>query len=316
MRRRASLRAVAALVALCIAGLGLAGCSAEAADRPTLVATTNILGDITRNVVGDQADVVVLMEANADPHSFGISAKQAGVIENSALIVHNGGGLEENVLNNVEAARDQGVPTLAVLDAVGPLTFRHGSDFDGGVPAAAGAPDPHFWTDPARVAKAAEAIAGAIRDHVDGVAAEAIGVQAAAYVQQVRGLEESMAASLAGIDPGNRKLITNHHVFGYLADRFGFEVIGAVIPSGTTLASPSPADLADLTGKIRAAGVTAIFADSSQPGRLAEVLAAEAGLDIAVVPLFTESLGPEGSGAATYLEMMRTNTGRITTALS
>ena len=316
MRRRAGLRAVAALAALCMAGLGLSGCSVEAAVRPTVVATTNILGDITRNVVGDQADVVVLMEANADPHSFGISAKQAAVIENSALIVHNGGGLEENVLNHVEAARAEGVPTLAVLDAVGPLAFKHGSDFDGGAPAAASAADPHFWTDPVRVAEAAEAIAGAVRDHADGVDATAISAQASTYVQQVRALEESMAASFAGIDPGNRKLITNHHVFGYLADRFGFEVIGAVIPSGTTLASPSPADLADLTGKIRAAGVTAIFADSSQPGRLAEVLAVEAGLDIAVVPLFTESLGPEGSGAATYLEMMRTNTGRITTALS
>ncbi len=77
--------------------------------------------------------------------------------------------------------------------------------------------------------------------------------------------------------PRSRKLITNHHVFGYLAQRFGFDVIGAVIPSGTTLASPSSADLNGLTGAIRDAGVVAIFADSSQPERLAQVLAAEAG---------------------------------------
>ena len=125
-----------------------------------------------------------------------------------------------------------------------------------------------------------------------------------------------MEASFAAIEPARRKLITNHHVFGYLAARFGFEVIGAVIPSGTTLASPSSADLNDLTSKIRSAGVVAIFADSSQPERLAQVLAAEAGQDIAVVPLFTESLGAEGSAGATYLDMMRANTESITEALS
>ncbi|MDQ1055032.1 zinc/manganese transport system substrate-binding protein [Arthrobacter sp. SORGH_AS 212] len=300
----------ARLGALLVLGLGLGfalgGCSAAAADRPTVVVTTNILGDITRNVVGEQADVVVLMAANADPHSFGISARQAAGIENAALIIHNGGGLEENVLNHVKAAEAEGVPALPVLDAVGPLSFTQSGQ---------GAPDPHFWTDPSRVAKAAEAIAAAVSEHVGGADAGAVRSQAATYTGQLQELEAAMEAGFAGIGPGQRKLITNHHVFGYLANRFGFEVVGAVIPSGTTLASPSPTDLADLTGKIRSAGVRAIFADSSQPARLAEVLAAEAGEDIAVVPLFTESLGPEGSDAGTYLGMMRANAERITQAL-
>jgi zinc/manganese transport system substrate-binding protein len=297
--------------ALVVLGLALSGCSAVAAERPTVVVTTNILGDITRNLVGDQAEVVVLMESNADPHSFGISARQAAVIENADLIVHNGGGLEEGILNHVEAAAAEGVPTVAAMDAVEPLAFTHGDDDGGG-----DAQDPHFWTDPARVAEAAEAIAGSVLEHVDGVDPDAVQAQTGSYVQQLGELEASMEASFAAIEPARRKLITNHHVFGYLAARFGFEVIGAVIPSGTTLASPSSADLNDLTSKIRSAGVVAIFADSSQPERLAQVLAAEAGQDIAVVPLFTESLGAEGSAGATYLDMMRANTESITQALS
>ncbi|MGC0236755.1 metal ABC transporter solute-binding protein, Zn/Mn family [Arthrobacter sp. SD76] len=251
------------------------------------------------------------MESNADPHSFGISARQAAVIENADLIVHNGGGLEEGILNHVEAAAAEGVPTVAAMDAVEPLAFTHGDDDGGG-----DAQDPHFWTDPARVAEAAEAIAGSVLEHVDGVDPDAMRAQTGSYVQQLGELEASMEASFAAIEPARRKLITNHHVFGYLAARFGFEVIGAVIPSGTTLASPSSADLNDLTSKIRSAGVVAIFADSSQPERLAQVLAAEAGQDIAVVPLFTESLGAEGSAGATYLDMMRANTESITQALS
>nr|WP_309980481.1 zinc ABC transporter substrate-binding protein AztC [Arthrobacter oryzae] len=279
-----------------------------AAERPTVVVTTNILGDITRNLVGGEADVVVLMESNADPHSFGISAKQAAVIENADLVIHNGAGLEEGILNHVEAAAAEGVPNLAAMDAVEPLQFSHDDGDD--------AADPHFWTDPSRVGLAADAIAESIVEHVDGVDSTVVRSQAASYKAELDKLAVFMEESFAGIEPARRKLITNHHVFGYLAQRFGFEVIGAVIPSGTTLASPSSADLNDLTGKIHAAGVVAVFADSSQPERLAQVLAAEAGQDIAVVPLFTESLGTEGSGAHTYLEMMRSNTERITHALS
>ena len=287
----------------------LSGCSAAAADAPTVVVTTNILGDITRNLVGDQADVVVLMESNADPHSFGISAQQAAQIENADLIIYNGAGLEEGVLNHVETAAAQGVPTLAAMDAIEPIAFSY--EDDGGTQQ-----DPHFWTDPGRVAQASESLADGIVEHVDGVDPDAVRSQTAEYLQQLGELESSMAGSFAAIPEDRRKLITNHHVFGYLAERFGFDVIGAVIPSGTTLASPSSSDLDDLTGKIRDAGVVAIFADSSQPERLAQVLAAEAGQDIDVIPLFTESLGVEGSGADTYLDMMRANTKRITEALS
>ena len=293
---------------------GLSGCSAAAADRPTVVVTTNILGDITRNLIGNQASVVVLMESNADPHSFGISAQQAAQIENADLIISNGAGLEEGVLNHVEAAVAQGVPAIEAMDAIEPITFTH--DDGGTTDDDRTTHDPHFWTDPGRVAEASEALADGIIEHVDGVDEGLVREQTAAYIKDLSALETSMEASFTTIPENKRKLITNHHVFGYLAQRFGFDVIGAIIPSGTTLASPSSSDLDDLTGKIRNAGVVAIFADSSQSQRLAEVLAAEVGTDIDVVPLFTESLGVEGSGADTYLDMMRANTERITEALS
>lgn len=307
MRRSAAAKLIGVVVAL---GFALSGCSALAAERPTIVVTTNILGDVTRNLVGDQADVVVLMESGADPHSFGISAQQAAKLENADIVIHNGAGLEEGVLNHIEAAAAEGVPTLAAMDAVEPLKFTYD---DGGKQAA---DDPHFWTDPSRMAQAVEAIADGIVQHVQKVDDDAVHSATASYLKQLKDLETSMEESFATIPGHKRKLITNHHVFGYLAQRFHFDVIGAVIPSGTTLASPSSSDLDDLTGKIRTAGVVAIFADSSQPERLAKVLAAEAGQDIAVVPLFTESLGAPGSDAETYLGMMRANTDRITKALS
>ena len=89
-----------------------------------------------------------------------------------------------------------------------------------------------------------------------------------------------------------------------------------MIPSGTTLAAPSASDLDELSTAIEEAGVRTIFADSSQPDRLVQVLADEADVDVAVVPLFTESLTAESGDAPTYLTMMRANTERIATGLS
>ncbi len=297
-------RIAAALAVFCLVATG---CSAAASDGPTVVVTTNILGDLTRNVVGDEAELTVLMSPNADPHSFGISAQQAAALENAGLVVYNGLGLEEGVLRHVEAAEAAGAPTLAVGDEIDAIPYADGD--------AAGQPDPHFWTDPTRVRTAVEAIADRVVAEVDGIDAEAVRVNAASYLEQLDELDRWTAEQFAGIPADRRRLVTNHHVFGYLAGRYDFEVIGAVIPSGTTLASPSSADLASLAQAIRAAGVPAVFADSSQPDRLAQVLAEQAGLNVEVIPLFSESLTEPGKGAGTYLELMRANTEAIVAGL-
>ncbi|MBD0417860.1 zinc ABC transporter substrate-binding protein [Streptomyces sp. TRM S81-3] len=275
-------------------------------DRPGIVVTTNILGDVTREIVGDEADVTVLMKPNADPHSFGLSAVQAAELEQADLVVYNGLGLEENVLRHVDAARESGVAAFAAGEAADPLTF-HTAD-DGGPEGEEGQPDPHFWTDPDRVRKATGLIADEVIEHVDGVDADTIRANADRYAEELADLTAWMEKSFDRIPEDERALVTNHHVFGYLADRFGFQVIGAVIPSGTTLASPSSSDLRSLTEAMERADVRTVFADSSQPTRLAEVLRTELGGPVQVVELYSESLTAKGEGADTYLRMMRANT--------
>lgn len=306
-------RLLLTLVTLAFVGTATAACTSED-DHPRVVVTTNILGDITREIVGDEADVTVLMKPNADPHSFGLSAVQAAELERADLVVFNGLGLEENVLRHVAAARESGVATFEVGKAVDPLIFRaHG---DGGPEKEAGRPDPHFWTDPHRVREAAGLITEQVVEHVGGVNKKAVEANAARYDGRLVDLTTWMEKSFDRIPAKQRALVTNHHVFGYLADRFGFRVIGAVIPSGTTLASPSSSDLHSLTETMREAGVRTVFADSSQPTRLAEVLRTELGDRVRVVGLYSESLTEKGKGAGTYLQMMRANTTAMTDGLT
>ncbi|MGD9798205.1 MAG: metal ABC transporter solute-binding protein, Zn/Mn family, partial [Acidimicrobiia bacterium] len=150
---------------------------------------------------------------------------------------------------------------------------------------------------------------------VDGVDADALRAAADDYLEELEGLDAEIEDLLAGIDEDRRILVTNHEVFGYFADRYGFEVVGTVVPSGSTADGASARQLAELVEVIEHEEVPAIFADTSSSDRLAQTLADEVG-DIEVVELFSESLGDESSEGATYLEMMRTNAERIASALS
>jgi zinc/manganese transport system substrate-binding protein len=299
--RRAPLAAGTAVL------LALTGCAAFDGERSGIVVTTNILGDVTENIVGEEAEVTVLMQPNADPHSFGISAQQAARMEEAGLLVYNGLGLEEEVLRHVDAAAESGTPTVEVGAAVQPIDYAEGDS--------AGEADPHFWTDPLRMAEAVDHIADVVVAEVDGVDEQQVRANAADYRDEVEQLHAETEERFAGIPAERRNLVTNHHVFGYLAQRYDFEVIGAVVPSGTTLASPSSSDLNSLAEAVEEAGVPAVFADSSQPDRLAEVMAEEAALEVEVITLFSESLTEEGEGGASYLEMTRHNTEAIAEGL-
>ncbi|MFJ9387354.1 zinc ABC transporter substrate-binding protein AztC [Nocardioides sp. NPDC101246] len=300
------MRRLIGVVAVTMALTGCAG-AADGDDRPHIVVTTNILGDVVASTVGDAAQVTTLMRPNADPHSFEISAREAAMMRDADLIVSNGLGLEEGLQRHLDRAADAGVETYVAGEQIDVLDYSDGD--------AEGTPDPHFWTDPARMLDVVDGLEAAVTD-IDGIDEQAVEQAAAAYVIELDELDREMTDSFASIPEEHRSLVTNHHVFGYLADRFGFRVVGAVIPGGTTLAAPSAADLRDLTEAIEQAGVRTIFAESSQPDRLIQVLADEAGVDVEVSELFTESLTEKGQGADTYLTMMRANTERITSGLS
>jgi zinc/manganese transport system substrate-binding protein len=299
--------ALAGAVAAAATALALTGCATAGDDRPTVYVSTNILGDVVEELVGDEAQVVTLMKPDADPHSFEISAQEAARLRAADLVVSNGLGLEEGLQQHLDAAAGDDVPQFVAGDAIEVLDYAEGD--------AEGSPDSHFWTDPARMVDVVDALEPVLAG-LDGVDPAAIAASTAAYRGEVEALDAEMTAAFAAIPAELRALVTNHHVFGYLADRFGFDVVGAVIPGGTTLAAPSASDLADLVSAVEETGVPTIFAESSSPDRLVQALASEADVRVEVVELFTESLtGPEGD-APDYLSMMRINTQRIATGLS
>ena len=361
-----------AIALLAIFGLVAAACGDDAdtsvgtapADAPTVVVTTNILGDVVTNLVGDQLNVETIMPVGADPHDFQPSAQQVATIGEAAVLITNGAAFEEGLLDVIESAEGDGVPVFEAIGAVGTIEFgegghdhdeheddhdeehegedhadeddhedeehkdeddhegeddhdeehedEHGDDdhdeheHDGD--------DPHFFTDPARMALAADGIADFLIATVDGIDADALRATADDYIAELEALDADVASILEGLSDAQRVLITNHEVFGYFADRYDFEVVGTVIPGGSTLDGTSAQTIAELAEVIEDEGVAAIFSDTSSSDELAQTLAGEVG-DVQVVELFTESLGDQDSEGATYLEMVRSNAERIAEAL-
>jgi zinc/manganese transport system substrate-binding protein len=267
------------------------------------MATTTIWGDVVANVAGEAATVEVLMPIGANPHSYEASARQAARLRDADLIVANGLGLEEGLENVIAAAHDDGIPVIYLAELLDPLPFAaadHAPAADSGEEGT----DPHVWMDPLRVADAATALAAAL----DAIAPGPWTENGAAYRTDLADLDVAIADGIATIPAENRKLVTNHYAYGYYANRYGLTMLGTVIPAATTQAETSAAAFADLVALIEAEDVPAIFGSTSEPITLAEAIADEAGRDVAVVALYTGSLGDAGSGAETYLDMMRTVT--------
>jgi zinc/manganese transport system substrate-binding protein len=294
-RRRAAavLFAAVAMTAACSDDPGT-----SVGGRADVVVTTNLLGDVVANLLGDAADVTVVMPVGASPHDFQASARQAAAMRSADILIVNGGGFEEGLLAVIDGAADDGVPVFEALSAVEKV-----------------GDDPHFFTDPGRMVDAATAILAAVLDEVPQLDDMAVRRRASAYLRQLDALASEVGAIVERIPEDRRVLVTNHDVFGYFADAYGFDVVGTVIPGVTTSEGASAADLADLLEVIRSEGVPAIFADTSSPTKLADALARDGG-DIDVVELYSESLGDAGSDGATYLDMIRTNAERIAEALA
>ena len=274
------------LVATALASCG--GGGSDESGRPRVVVTTSLLGDVVEQLVAGEVDVEVVMPPGTDPHEFSPSARQAESMAGADLLVVNGSGFEGGLQSAVEAAEEAGADVFVATDHV---------DLLGG--------DPHFWTDPRRMLAVVEALAAALP------AAPGAGP----YAEELRDLDAAIEQELRAVAPDRRVLVTNHEVLGYFADRYGFEVVGTVIPSTSTRAEASAAAIDALADTIRTQQVPAIFVESSSSADLAEALAEEVG-DVEVVELFAESPGEPGSEADSYVGMQRTNAERIAEALS
>jgi zinc/manganese transport system substrate-binding protein len=290
------------------------------AGASVIVATTSIWADVAGNLACDGlAEIETVIPIGGDPHSFEPSLQDREVLENADLIVANGLLLEESLEDTIDAAEQHGTPVFRFADHMTPHETDDAGHDDAddahevGDDAHAGG-DPHVWFDPTRVAAALPALRDALVDEA-GLDAGRVDSCLDGYESEIAATDSEVTTLLDTIPTDRRKLVTNHDALTYFAEHYGFEVLGAVIPAPSTLAEANPADLQTLARLIEEADVPAIFAESQHSSTDVDALAEAIG-DVEVVTLFTDSLGPEGSGADTYLGLLATDARLIVDALS
>lgn len=294
-----SIITLTALASLFLTGCGSAPKSSDG--RLNALTSTTFLADITRNIAGDHISVDSLLPVGADPHAYQAAPSDVAKIVESDLLILNGLEYEhfiEPLLENAGGER-------LMIEATAGLSPRKDAGSEHGV-------DPHMWLDPNLVVTYVENIRdGLIQVDVEGT--QIYKANADAYIAQLKDLDKWIVEQVNTIPAERRLLVTNHEAVGYFAERYGFEVAGAVIPSLSTDAGTSAKELAALIEVIKTSGAPAIFLGEVENPDLANQIAAET--DVKVVDnLHLESL-TVGAPAATYIDMMKHNVNQIVEAL-
>lgn len=289
----------------------------------TVLASTSFLADIAQNIAGDRTQVDSLLPIGADPHAYQAAPSDVTKIAESDLLILNGLEYEHFIESLLENAGGERV----VVEATSGLTphemEEHGheeehEDDDHADEAESGegheheAGDPHMWLDPNLVITYVENIRdGLIQVDPDGK--EVYEQNAKTYINQLKELDAWIVEQVNQIPTEKRLLVTNHEALNYFAERYGFEVVGTILPSASTNAQPSAQQMAQLIDEIKASGVPAIFLSNVENAALAEQIASETDVKI-VNDLYLESL-TDGAPAGTYLDMMRHNVSLIAESL-
>jgi zinc/manganese transport system substrate-binding protein len=279
----------------------VAGCGDSSSDddgQVDVVATTTQIGDWVREVGGDAASVDQVLQPNTDPHEYEPRPSDVEAAAGAKLVFVNGDHLD----SWIDQVVSDGGGDAEIIDLGGVVPERLPGESNG---EEASKYDPHWWHDPRNAEAAVREIERrlAVADPLKKGAFER---NADAYLASLRKLDRGIAACVDSVPPGQRKLVTDHDAFGYFTNRYGIEVVGAIIPSQTTQAQPSGQDLSELVGLIESEKVKAIFPESSLSPKVADAIARQTGAS-ADYTLYGDSLGPTNSDGATYLQMEQAN---------
>ena len=272
------------------------GPSASAGDTVWVVATTTQVGSIAAELGGDAVDLTVLLEPGIEAHDFEITPAGGAAIEQAALILKSGAGLETWL--------DDAIATIGRADRVCDLSEGIGLrapavDHDEEA-------DPHYWMSAPNAVLMVENARDALVEAAP-FAADDIGERASVLIGRLEAADREIRTLIDEIPADRRQVVTDHDALGYFIDEYGLEFLGSVFPSLDVSADPSAREIEELVTLIRKNDVHAVFSESAVNPQLAEAVAAETGATLSGDTLYTDSLGAPGSGADTLDGMLLHN---------
>ncbi len=292
-------------------------------EKLRVIATTNIVADVVGIIGGDAIELMALIPLGADPHTYQPTPGDYRAMAEAHAIFICGLGLEESMYGTFKQVAEE-VPIMSLSEGIElrqvsvdekhepenePEASEHEEEEEDlhqeGV-------DPHVWFDPFNIMIWAENAAQAM-GALDPTNVGLYEDNAHEYIETLKDLHAWIEETVAQLPDGNRELVTDHLTFGYFAQRYDFEMIGAVIPAYSTAAAPSARELASLEDAILALDIKALFVGMTVNPKLAERVAEDTG--VILVSLYSGSLSEPGGQAGTYLELMKYNVNAIVEVL-
>ncbi len=291
--------------ALALALLLAAACSRPGTvsddGRLRVVTTVAPITSIVAAVAGDRATVEGIVPEGVNSHTFEPPPSAARALARADIVFVNGLRLEDPTK---ELAAGRGRPGAALVElgnrALAPDEYLYDFSF----PREAGKPNPHLWTSPPLALRYARIVTDVLSRH-SPADADAFEANYASFAGGVDALDTAMQAATATLEPSRRKLLTYHDAYAYFARHYGWEVIGAIQPS--SFDEPTPKDIAELIGQVRAQRVPAIFGSEVFPSPVLEQIGREAGVRYVDVLRDDDLPGRPGDAEHSWLGLMRFN---------
>lgn len=270
-----------------------------------VVATTSIVADIVRQVGGEYIEVTSLTPVGVDIHEYQPSPQDVARVADADMVFENGLGLEQFIGTLVQNAGGKSV-LISVSDGITARQFTAADQVSEETANSSG--DPHVWMDPNNVKIWVQNIQKALTEK-DPAHQAAYEANAQNVMTSLTDLDSWIQAQVSQIPESERLIVTDHMLFGYFAERYGFKQVGAVIPSYSTEAEPSAQEIAALEDAIRKYGVKVIFVGEYANPTLAQRVADDTRIQL--VKIYTGSLSSSDGPAATYQDYIRYNVAAI-----
>ena len=287
MRPSITATSSATILALALAATALSaacGQSSNTADstQVKVTATLGLFTDLVRQVGGDRVEVSTLVPNSADPHTYEAAPSQIAKLSHAKLVVMNGLGLEAGLEKVIQENVSSSATVLEL--AAGLPTLQD---------------NPHLWLDVQIGMTYVERIRDALAS-IDPAGADIYRANADAYLAELRTLDQEVTAAVESIPPDQRKLVTFHDAYPYLAQGYGLEIVGFVVESAGK--EPSAQQVADLTQAIRDEHVPAVFTEPQFSTRILELAAGDAGVEVCT--LYSDAFTDQ---VKSYVDLMRFN---------
>ncbi|MGA2490384.1 MAG: zinc ABC transporter substrate-binding protein [Anaerolineales bacterium] len=275
----------------------------RASGLPRVMATESFLGDIAQNVARSRIKVDTLLPVTVDPHEYQPKPQDVTRLAQAQVLIVNGLGYEAWLQKTLDSLGGQR-QVIVATNGLAPDPDPSGEHPEG---------DPHMWMNPLNTINYVLQIRDGLTQ-ADPAGKDVYSQNADAYIAKLQALDQWVKDQVIQLPVERRLLVTNHDALGYFAKAYDFKIVGAVIPSVTTDASPSAQQLASLIDTIKSSGARAIFLDIGENQELALQIASETGVKV-VTDLYVESTSGPNGPAPTYIDMIKYDVTTILDAL-